>query len=124
MKLPTPTPQRGLRTILRGPIHKGSAPQPANHMTGGVELMVRTTLERQTLQAEVTRACALPRRCEVNHNGRSDIRTYPKAIACYTARDAINDRCYNGGDVNHRQEADRALKRGNVVMNTGLGAAE
>jgi len=69
-----------------------------------------TDAEKAALQAAVNAACKSgPRACK----GTQDLATLQanlaKNLACATAREAINNRCFNGGDAGHRQAAQEAL---------------
>jgi hypothetical protein len=71
-----------------------------------------TKEEHGALQAAVNAVCKVPRSCDPGKVDRGDCaelkRRLPLNLLCAEARDAINAKCYAGGEKNHREEAERA----------------
>ena len=78
----------------------------------------RCTIEQHiSLQGAVLLNCSTPRTCNQNQSCPQLQENLSKARACYDARRTINNVCYNGGDITHRVEQDKALAN----INTCLG---
>ena len=70
-----------------------------------------TDAEKTVLQAAVTAACkSEPRACNASQDLATLRTNFAKNIACAEAREAINRRCFHGGDDGHRQAAQDARK--------------
>jgi chromosome segregation ATPase len=67
--------------------------------------------EHKKLQKAVHDACDQPRKCTFEMRDCDDLKKR-LAInnACAAARDEINNKCYQGGDDTHREEANNARK--------------
>lgn len=66
--------------------------------------------EHSCLQSAVNAACKRPRACRPGQSQLVLRQNLNKNIACSEARDAINKKCYRGGDPGHRQAADDARR--------------
>ena len=65
-----------------------------------------TPKEHEALQNAVDVACSYPSRCTANQSPaiwRLNIEIKQK---CINARSAINNKCYKGGNVGHKQAVD------------------
>jgi RHS repeat-associated protein len=68
-----------------------------------------TPAEHAALQAAVNAACKSgPRACKGNQDLATLEANLAKNLACAAARDAINNKCFKGGDAGHRQAANEA----------------
>jgi RHS repeat-associated protein len=70
----------------------------------------RCTLpEHNALQATVDLVCSTRRGCNQNQSCPELQENLSRARACYEARRQINNQCFNGGDLTHRVEQEKAL---------------
>ena len=70
-----------------------------------------TPEQHRTLQNAVDAACGVPRSCNATQSCATLQTNYDQFIACATARETINNTCFGGGNVGHR-EAARNERRG------------
>ena len=67
-----------------------------------------TKAERATLQAAVDVACSKGRRCQSGMSRDEALANAAAFDACAAARDAVNKKCFNGGDDGHQRAANNA----------------
>jgi len=69
-----------------------------------------TPAEHAALQAAVNLTCKVKRRCNAIQSPAELQANLAKNLACAAARDAINKKCYKGGDAIHRNAANDARR--------------
>ena len=74
--------------------------------------------EHSLLQSFVDTACSARRSCNPGQSCPELQANLGKARACYQARREINNRCFNGGDLTHRREQEKALENINICLRT------
>jgi type VI secretion system secreted protein VgrG len=67
-----------------------------------------TPQERRFLQDAVNAACKIKRACDGTQDLATLYANLAMNLACASARDAINLRCFEGGDTGHQQAANEA----------------
>ncbi|MEG4323679.1 MULTISPECIES: RHS repeat-associated core domain-containing protein, partial [unclassified Microcoleus] len=74
--------------------------------------------EHLRLQNIVDIACSLRRSCNPTQSCPELQENLRKSRACYEARRNINNQCFNGGDLTHRREQEKALEGINICLRT------
>lgn len=65
--------------------------------------------EHKDLQDRVENACGAAKRCEISDTIDVLNSKIGKISSCINSRRTINDRCYNGGDIKHKQSIDERI---------------
>ena len=110
------------RKLLPKPKPKLPAPKPKQKpkpkKPNGGKKGDCTSTQHATLQAAVTAACKTgSRACKGNQDCSTLSANLAKNQACASARDAINNTCFKGGDAGHKTAANEARNAAKKCQN-------